>query len=147
MNKSSLICQSINLSKKSRAGGHRYITGNNCRNHLPQTNLHIRISSHAQSTNPTIIDTPHNTTSQTTTRCTQAKVHTPQPRITYPPAPLQITYPAASSQIAAASSQIAQPKMEPNNLPPPHSKAKTLLNNQSASQPSEPYTSSPEAPT
>jgi hypothetical protein len=48
---------------------------------------------------------PHNYTTHT------SKVHTPQPTITYPPAPLQITY-------AAASTQIAQPKIEPNNQPP-----------------------------
>jgi hypothetical protein len=41
-----------------------------------------------------------------------SQVHTPQPTITYPSAPLQITYPIASSQTA-------QPKIEPSNLPPP----------------------------
>jgi hypothetical protein len=43
-----------------------------------------------------------------------SQVHTPQPTITYPPpqTPLQITYPAASSQTA-------QPKTEPNNPPSP----------------------------
>jgi hypothetical protein len=40
-----------------------------------------------------------------------SQVHTPQPTITYPLTPLQITY-------TAASSQAAQPKTEPNNLPP-----------------------------
>jgi hypothetical protein len=42
------------------------------------------------------------------------QVHTPQPTITYPPAPLQITY-------SATSSQATQPKIEPNNSPPPPS--------------------------
>jgi hypothetical protein len=41
-----------------------------------------------------------------------SQVHTPQSTITYPPAPLQITYPTASSPAA-------QPKTEPNNVPPP----------------------------
>jgi hypothetical protein len=41
-----------------------------------------------------------------------SQVHTPQPTITYPLTPLQITYPTASSQSA-------QPETEPNNLPPP----------------------------
>jgi hypothetical protein len=42
------------------------------------------------------------------------QVHTPQLTITYPPAPLQITYPFACSQAT-------QPKTEPNNPPPPPS--------------------------
>jgi hypothetical protein len=41
-----------------------------------------------------------------------SQIHTSQPTITYPPTPLQITYPTASSQTS-------QPKIEPNNLPPP----------------------------
>jgi hypothetical protein len=41
-----------------------------------------------------------------------SQIHTSQPTITYPPTPLQITYPTASSQTS-------QPKIEQNNLPPP----------------------------
>jgi hypothetical protein len=40
------------------------------------------------------------------------QTHTPQPAISYPPPPLQITYPTANSQTS-------QSKMEPNNPPPP----------------------------
>jgi hypothetical protein len=40
------------------------------------------------------------------------ETHTPQPAISYPLSPLQITYPTASSQTS-------QPKTEPNNPPPP----------------------------
>jgi hypothetical protein len=50
-----------------------------------------------------------------------SQVHTPQPTITYPLAPLQIMYPAASSETT-------QPKIESNNLPPPP------LHNQESSQ-------------
>jgi hypothetical protein len=49
---------------------------------------------------------PYNYTMHTT------QVHTPQPTITYPPQPLQITYPTASSQTT-------QPKTEASNPPPP----------------------------
>jgi hypothetical protein len=42
------------------------------------------------------------------------QVHTPQPTINYPPTPLQITYPATSSQAT-------QSKIEANNPPPPPS--------------------------
>jgi hypothetical protein len=41
-----------------------------------------------------------------------SQTHTPQPGITYPSPPLQITYPTLRSQAS-------QPKMEPNNPPPP----------------------------
>jgi hypothetical protein len=51
---------------------------------------------------------PYNYTSHTN------QVHTPQPTITYPPPSLQIVY-------LAARSQPAQPKIEPNNQPPPPS--------------------------
>jgi hypothetical protein len=49
---------------------------------------------------------PYNYTTHT------SQVHTPQPTITYPSAPLQVTYPTASSKTA-------QPKAELSNLPPP----------------------------
>jgi hypothetical protein len=68
------------------------------------------------------------------------QVHSPQPTITYPPAPLQIMY-------QAASSQATQPKIEPKNPPHLHHKTKILLNKPPVSQPSELYTLSPEAPT
>jgi hypothetical protein len=41
-----------------------------------------------------------------------SQIHAPQPTITYPETPLQITYPAASSQTS-------QPKTKLNNPPPP----------------------------
>jgi hypothetical protein len=68
-------------------------------NPLPeyQSNYHIYPSQYYQ---------PYNYTLHT------SQVHTPQPTITYPPTPLQIMYPTASSQAT-------QPKTEPNNPPPP----------------------------
>jgi hypothetical protein len=41
-----------------------------------------------------------------------SQIHTPQSTITYHRTPMQITYPATNSQKS-------QPKMEPNNPPPP----------------------------
>jgi hypothetical protein len=60
-----------------------------------------------------------------------SQIHTPQPTITYPPTPLQIMYPTASSQTS-------QPKMEPNNPPAPHPQIKIPTNKQPISQSSEP---------
>jgi hypothetical protein len=62
-----------------------------------QSNYHIYPSQYYQ---------PYNYTPHT------SQVHTPQLTITYPPIPLEIAYPTASSQAA-------QPKTEPNNPPPP----------------------------
>jgi hypothetical protein len=62
-----------------------------------QSNYHIHPSQYYQ---------PYNYTPHT------SQVHTPKLTITYPPTPLQIAYPATSSQTT-------QPKAEPNNPPPP----------------------------
>jgi hypothetical protein len=68
---------------------------NSCSEHQP--NYHRYPSSYYQSNNYT------SATSQS---------HSTQPAITYPPPPLQLTYPTANTQIG-------QPKAEPNTLPPP----------------------------
>jgi hypothetical protein len=69
-----------------------------------------------------------------------SQTHTPQPTITYPSAPLQITY-------ITTSTQAIQPKIEPNNPAHLHHKTKSLLNRPPISQHLKPYTPSPEAPT
>jgi hypothetical protein len=90
-----------------------------------QSNYHRYSSQYCQ---------PYNYTPHT------SQVHTPQPTITYPSPPLQITYPIASSQTTQSNPKQSQA----SHL---HHKTKSLPNKPPISQPSKLYTPSPEVPT